>query len=90
MAQITRTGDTAIRITVTLEDALAMIREAARHRILDDDPKQYLSLTLDAPDAFFYVLYGGMAGLYEMLRQERKTCAAAEEAGSPAGGGVQA
>ncbi|HEY8529353.1 MAG TPA: hypothetical protein VIL22_06700 [Paenibacillaceae bacterium] len=125
MAQIIRTGDKAIRIKVTLEDAVAMIREAARHpeeyahdiaviyekmpefgythfcfyaydsarlfeRILDDDPKKYLSLTLDAPDAFFYALYGGMAGLYETMKQERKTDAPAEEAGSPAEGGVQA
>jgi len=54
-------------------------------RILDDDPKQCLSLILDAPDAFFYALYGGMAGLYERMMQERKTGVPAEEAGSSAG-----
>lgn len=33
--------------------------------MLGVDPKQYLSFSLDAPDAFFYALYGGMAALYE-------------------------
>ena len=32
--------------------------------LLDMNPRQYLSFSLDAPDAFFYALYGGMAGLY--------------------------
>jgi len=35
----------------------------------DTDPKQYLSFSLDAPDAFFYSLYGGLAGLYERAKQ---------------------
>lgn len=35
----------------------------------DTDPKQYLSFQLDAPDAFFYSLYGGVAGLYEQAAQ---------------------
>ncbi|WP_429350314.1 hypothetical protein [Paenibacillus sp. 4624] len=34
-------------------------------RVLEMDPKTYLSFSLDAPDAFFYALYGGMAALYE-------------------------
>jgi len=33
-------------------------------RMLGTDPKQYLSFSLDAPDAFFYALYGGMQALY--------------------------
>ena len=125
MAQITRTGEKAIRISVTLEDALAMIREAARHpeeyahdiaviyekmpefgythfcfyaydsarlfeRILDDDPNKYLSLSLDAPDEFFFALYGGMAGLYESIRQKRETGVPAGDAGASAERGVQA
>jgi hypothetical protein len=36
--------------------------------MLGIDPKQYLSLSLDAPDAFFYALYGGMAALYEKAK----------------------
>ena len=39
-------------------------------RMLGVDPKAYTSFSLDAPDAFFYALYGGMAGLYE----EAKKC----------------
>lgn len=33
-------------------------------KMLGIDPKEYLSFSLDAPDTFFYSLYGGMAGLY--------------------------
>ncbi|MEX2416117.1 MAG: hypothetical protein WD424_08225 [Paenibacillaceae bacterium] len=33
--------------------------------ILEIDPKNYTSFSLDAPDSFFYTLYGGMAGLYQ-------------------------
>lgn len=33
-------------------------------KMLQTDPKSYLSFSLDAPDSFFYTLYGGMAGLY--------------------------
>ncbi|WP_206529404.1 hypothetical protein [Brevibacillus sp. SYP-B805] len=36
--------------------------------MLDIDPKEYLSFSLDAPDAFFYALYGGMAALYEKAK----------------------
>ncbi|WP_068786518.1 hypothetical protein [Paenibacillus phocaensis] len=32
-------------------------------KMLGIDPKQYLSFSLDAPDSFFYTLYGGMKGL---------------------------
>jgi hypothetical protein len=38
-------------------------------RMLGMDPKQYTSFSLDAPDAFFYALYGGMAGLYEEAKK---------------------
>ena len=38
-------------------------------RMLDVDPKEYLSFSLEAPDAFFYALYGGMAGLYEEAKR---------------------
>ncbi|WP_186380895.1 hypothetical protein [Paenibacillus xylanexedens] len=34
-------------------------------RLLGMDPKAYLSFSLDAPESFFYALYGGMAALYE-------------------------
>jgi hypothetical protein len=34
-------------------------------QMLEIDPKNYTSFSLDAPDSFFYALYGGMAGLYE-------------------------
>lgn len=33
-------------------------------KMLGIDPKEYTSFSLDAPDSFFYSLYGGMAGLY--------------------------
>ena len=34
-------------------------------RVLGMDPKAYLSFSLEAPESFFYALYGGMAALYE-------------------------
>lgn len=37
-------------------------------RMLGIDPKEYTSFSLDAPDAFFYSLYGGMAGLYNKVK----------------------
>ena len=43
--------------------------------LLDMDPRQYLSFSLDAPDAFFYALYGGMASLYDVA----KACLAREQ-----------
>lgn len=36
--------------------------------MLGIDPKEYTSFSLDAPDAFFYSLYGGMAGLYDAAK----------------------
>lgn len=39
-------------------------------RILGLDPKEYTSFSLDAPDAFFYSLYGGMAGLYDEAKKQ--------------------
>ena len=38
-------------------------------RMLGVDPKEYHSFSLDAPDAFFYSLYGGMAGLYASAKR---------------------
>ncbi|WJM06236.1 hypothetical protein [Paenibacillus sp. PK1-4R] len=38
-------------------------------RVLGMDPKAYLSFSLDAPESFFYALYGGMATLYESSLQ---------------------
>lgn len=38
-------------------------------RVLGMDPKEYNSFSLDAPDAFFYSLYGGMAGLYHEAKK---------------------
>ena len=38
-------------------------------KMLGVDPKAYTSFSLDAPDAFFYSLYGGMAGLYDTAKQ---------------------
>ncbi|CAH1202222.1 hypothetical protein PAECIP111891_02063 [Paenibacillus allorhizoplanae] len=37
-------------------------------RMLGIDPKQYLTFSMNAPDAFFYTLYGGMKGLYNSAR----------------------
>ncbi|MEW9701307.1 hypothetical protein [Paenibacillus sp. SI8] len=34
--------------------------------MLGIDPKQYLSFSMNAPDAFFYTLYGGMRGLHNL------------------------
>lgn len=39
--------------------------------MLETDPKQYTSFSLDAPDAFFYALYGGMAGLYGEAKKQQ-------------------
>jgi hypothetical protein len=98
MADIRILDEKTIRISVTLEDALTMIREAERNMaryaeeivtifekmpvfeytsfcfyaydsaglfeyMLGMDPRKYTSFSLDAPDAFFYALYGGMAAL---------------------------
>lgn len=105
MANVTIVDERTIKIQVSIEDAVSMIQEAARHldeyasevvmiyekmpdfqfthfcfyaydtarlfekMLGDTDPKQYLSFSLDAPDGFFYTLYGGMAGLYEQAKQ---------------------
>ncbi|MNS22567.1 hypothetical protein D3C72_543650 [compost metagenome] len=36
--------------------------------MLGIDPKKYTSFSMDAPDAFFHTLYGGMAALHEEAR----------------------
>lgn len=104
MARAEKIDDKALKIHLSLEDAVAMVQEAARRldeyaaevvtiyekmpefqytffcfyaydtarlfeRMLDVDPKEYLSFSLEAPDAFFYALYGGMAGLYEEAKR---------------------
>jgi hypothetical protein len=103
VASVTVLDEKTIRITVHVDDALAMIREAERdiaryaknvitiyekmpefqfvyfcfyaydsaalfEHMLGVDPKQYLSFSLDAPDGFFFTLYGGMAALYEQAK----------------------
>lgn len=49
-------------------------------KMLGIDPKQYLSFSLDAPDSFFYALYGGMKALsgaasryLEQVKEERRS-----------------
>lgn len=37
--------------------------------VLGIDPKQYKTFSLDASDAFFYSLYGGMASLYDEAKR---------------------
>lgn len=37
--------------------------------MLGESPRQYNSFSLDAPDSFFFTLYGGMAGLYTNAKQ---------------------
>ncbi|MNP67307.1 hypothetical protein D3C76_1631240 [compost metagenome] len=41
--------------------------------MLGIDPKQYNSFSLDAPDSFFYALYGGMAALYNKAKEIHPT-----------------
>jgi hypothetical protein len=104
MANVEIVDNKTIRISVQLEDAIAMIKEASEHireyahdivtivdkmpefqityfcfyaydsaalfeRQLDVDPKAYTSFSLNAPDSFFYALYGGMSGLYEAAKR---------------------
>jgi hypothetical protein len=38
-------------------------------KMLGMDPKNYNSFSLDAPDSFFYALYGGMGALYEAAKK---------------------
>lgn len=107
MAIIKQVDDTTLEIEVTLNDALAMVQEAAQNvehyaeeivtiyekmpqfdytyfcfyaydsaalfeKMLGIDPKQFLSFSLNAPDSFFYSLYGGMAGLYEQAKASQQ------------------
>lgn len=104
MAVIEIIDTKTIKIKVTVEDAISMVKEAAHHlseyaseivtiyekmpefeytyfcfyaydsaklfeKMLNMDPKAYLSFSLDAPDAFFYALYGGMGGLYDHAKK---------------------
>lgn len=104
MANITILDPKTIKIQVSLEDAVWMVRQASQNisdyaeeiviiyekmpqfqfvhfcfyaydsarlfeAVLETDPKQYTSFSLDAPDSFFYALYGGMAGLYEEAKR---------------------
>jgi hypothetical protein len=113
MANIRILDEKTIRIAVTLDDAITMIREAERdiekyaaeivtivekmpvfeytsfcfyaydsarlfEYMLGMDPRRYTSFSLDAPDSFFYVLYGGMLG----LRSRAEDCIARMETGS--------
>ncbi|MCL6442315.1 MAG: hypothetical protein K6T83_02420 [Alicyclobacillus sp.] len=38
--------------------------------MLGMDPRNYNSFSLDAPDAFFYTLYGGMTALYPAAKKQ--------------------
>ena len=40
--------------------------------VLGTDPREYCSFSLDAPDSFFYTLYGGVAALYEAAKESVK------------------
>lgn len=106
MAVVKKVDDTTLEISVDLNDALAMVKEAAQHldryaqeiktlyekmpefdytyfcfyaydsaalfeKMLGIDPKDFLSFSLNAPDSFFYTLYGGMASLYEQVKEGR-------------------
>ena len=103
MADINVVNESTIKITVGLEDAKAMVQEAAQdvsgyakdivtiyekmpffdytdfcfyaydsaklfEWMLGTNPRQYRSFSLDAPDSFFYALYGGMGALYETAK----------------------
>ncbi|HEX7055878.1 MAG TPA: hypothetical protein VF260_01605 [Bacilli bacterium] len=39
--------------------------------MLGANPREYTSFSMDAPPAFFYVLYGGMAALYEEAKKSQ-------------------
>lgn len=44
-------------------------------KLLPVDPKRFNAFRLEAPDAFFYALYGGMAGLVpECTRSSKEVC----------------
>ena len=40
--------------------------------VLGTDPREYRSFSLDAPDSFFYALYGGVASLYGAAKERVK------------------
>ncbi|GGE43875.1 hypothetical protein GCM10011391_23370 [Pullulanibacillus camelliae] len=104
MAKIIAANDATLKITVKLDDALTMIRQAKNNvedyahdiitiyekmpefdftyfcfyaynsailfeTMLGIDPKNYTSFSLEAPDSFFYTLYGGIYSLYDKARQ---------------------
>ncbi|MCM3634585.1 MULTISPECIES: hypothetical protein [Paenibacillus] len=104
MAAVEIIDEKTIKIKVTVDDAITMVKEAAHHldeyaseiitiynkmpefdytyfcfyaynsaklfeKMLSIDPKEYLSFSLDAPDGFFYALYGGMCGLYDQAKK---------------------
>lgn len=105
MANVNIIDDKKIKIELSMDDAIAMIQQAAEkideyafeivtifeempnfqytyycfyaiensaqlfENMLGIDPKQYHSFSLDAPDAFFYSLYGGMASLYPQAKK---------------------
>ncbi|GAX90451.1 hypothetical protein [Effusibacillus lacus] len=112
MADITIVDERTIKITAGLEDAVTMVKEAARdietyadeiliicekmpgfaytsfcfyaydsarlfEYMLGMDPRQYTSFSMDAPDSFFYALYGGMAALYEEAKRVKEARAGA-------------
>lgn len=43
--------------------------------MLGMNPKQYNAFSLDAPDSFFYTLFGGMAALYDDAQQSLEVTA---------------
>lgn len=38
-------------------------------KMLGIDPREYTSFSMDAPDAFFYTLYGGLSALYAQIQE---------------------
>ncbi|MCL6547272.1 MAG: hypothetical protein K6T30_00010 [Alicyclobacillus sp.] len=114
MARVEQTGGNGLRIHVTVQDAVEMVREASSdisryahdivtiyekmpmfdfvhfcfyaydsaqlfERQLGMNPREYQSFSLDAPDGFFYTLYGGAAALYEQAKRSLAGDAAATQ-----------
>jgi len=104
MSEVHIIDEKTVKITVKLEDAIAMVQEASQNvetyaeeilkiyekmpefqytffcfyaydtaklfeHMLGIDPKKYHSFSLDAPDSFFYAIYGGMSGLQEQAKK---------------------
>lgn len=104
MATATVIDDKTLKMTVTVDDAVNMIKEANSdialyahdivtvfekmpmfdyvyfcfyaydstklfEYIIGMNPREYTSFSLDAPDGFFYTLYGGMTALYQQADQ---------------------